>query len=143
MPSKSQKFRVRLTKFFQMLEASFPEDKELKHYGDKLIFGLDSNPSSVIRLIMSHIEPYATHIIKGDDSYLVNADTSHLENSDDWTSILSKLQNLWLEMSDRFKEIVRNNLLILLILGTQVTRNRELLSLINSNRSPDNQLGFD
>lgn len=129
-----------------MLAESFPEDREIKGYRNKLRFALDSNPSLVLEVVMDSLEPYAEYILKGEDSLLSGADADELKRKLQKGgcrvngNLLCKIQGLWSEMSVRFQSIVKQNLLLILVLGTQASRNRGLMTKINSYRRPECQL---
>lgn len=137
------KFRDCMTKFLNRLEewaSNNPEQrKELEKFKMKYNMGMRVNPRDSLIFFVETVEPYADHILQGDDEYFFG---DHIEVEDEYHSLSQQLKVWWPELTDNQRNYVKNTFKLLLMLAAIATRHDGLRQTINQYRTPDNQLVY-
>lgn len=135
------KFRKVLQKFLEELKTwGTPEQlKELSKYEYRIDIGMKVDAKGSVGLFIESIEPYAAHIMQGDDDYFMNG---NLDVDSEYMKLQSQLREWWPNLDHDKRDIVRNKLKLLLMLGTIAVQHENLRQLINNYRDPTNPLKF-
>lgn len=137
------KFRSSMSKFLDKLGewavGNREQQKELEKFKMKYDMGMKVNPRDSLQFFVEAIEPYADHIMQGDDEYFLG---DHINVDDEYDALSQQLKVWWPGLEEHQKVYVKNTFKLLLMLAAIATRHEGLRGTINRYRSPDNQLVY-
>lgn len=113
--------------------------KALDTYETKIDLGMSVDCRGSIGLFVDSIEPYAGHILSGDDSYFMY---TNLDVDSEYMKLQSQLREWWPAFDDDQKDYVRKQIKLLVMLGTIIVKHEGLRQIINEYRDPSNPLMF-
>jgi len=135
------KFRNSMTKFLEKIEewaiSNNEQAKALEKFKINYDMGMKVNPRDSICFFITTIEPYADHIMRGDDEYFLG---NHIEVDDEYHDLSQQLKQWWPELKDYQHVYIKNTFKLLLMLSAIAIRHEGLRTVINQYRTPDNQL---
>lgn len=137
------KFRNSMTKFLEKLEEwakdNHEQAKALEKFKLSYDMGMRVNPRDSICFFIKTIEPYADHIMSGDDAYFLG---NHIDVDDEYHDLSQQLKQWWPELENYQHEYIKNTFKLLLMLAAIAVRHEGLKTVINRYRSADNQLVY-
>lgn len=135
------KFRKSMTIFLSKLRtwADKKQLKELDKFELKYNMGMKVNPRDSLNFFVETLEPYADHILRGDDAYFLK---ENIEVEDEYHDLSQQLKQWWPTLSEAQQKFIRDQFKILLMLGAIATKHQDIRVIINKYRHPDNQLVF-
>jgi hypothetical protein len=135
------KFRKSMSIFLGKLRSWADRDqlKELEKFELKYDMGMKVNPRDSLAFFMEALEPYADHILKGDDEYFLR---EHIEVEDEYHDLSQQLKVWWPTLEDSQHIFIKNQFKLLLMLGAIATKHQAIRAIINQYRDPANQLVF-
>lgn len=142
-PTPIGKFRNCMAKFLSKMEqwaAGNPtQQRELEKFKMKYEMGMKVNPRDSLSFFVDTIEPFADHILKGDDEYFLG---NHIEVDDEYHALSQQLKAWWPELEDHQRGYIKDTFKLLLMLSAIATKHEGLRTIINSYRTPDTQLVY-
>jgi hypothetical protein len=137
------KFRETMAKLLVKLEewaqGNIQQEMELDKFKMKFNMGMKVNPRGSIEFFVTAIEPYADHILTGDDEYFLGA---HIEVEDEYNGLSQQLKQWWPQLAEHQKNYVKKTFQLLLMQAAIATSHQGLRKVINRYRSADNQLNY-
>ena len=135
------KFRKSMSGFLTKLRtwANRYQLKELEKFELKYNMGMKVNPRDSLLFFIETLEPYANHILKGDDEYFLR---EHIEVEDEYHSLSQQLKVWWPSLEQAQQNYIKTQFKLLLMLGAIATKHENLRTVINQYRDPDNQLVY-
>jgi hypothetical protein len=137
------KFRDSMTKFLGKLgewaQGNSMQSKELDKFKIKYDAGMKINPRGSLVFFVETIEPFAGHILEGDDEYFLG---DHVDVEDEYHALSQQIKVWWPELEIHQRKYVKNTFKLLLMLAAIATRHEGLRAVINTYRTPDNQLVY-
>jgi len=134
------KFKTTITNMMDEIKKWIPSDRDLETQCFLVESALKINPRATITEYMSNVEPYAKHIMDGNDAYFINNVESLLDS--EYKAFSSKIRTIWISLDNIQKNTLKKYSKLLLILGTIITHNEPLRLLINTYRDKSNPLLF-
>ena len=128
-----------LDKLDEWAQGNRDQQKELEKFKMKYDMGMRVNPRDSLLFFVDTIEPYADHIMQGDDEYFL---CEHIEVDDEYNVLSQQLKLWWPELEDFQRNYVKKNFQLLLMLAAIATKHEGLRTVINRYRTPDNQLQY-
>jgi len=137
------KFRNSMTKFLEKLgewaKSNHDQAIALEKFKLKYDMGMKVNPRGSISFFIDTIEPYADHIMRGDDTYFLR---NHIKVDDEYHDLSQQLKQWWPELEEYQHTYIKNNFKLLLMLAAIAIRHEGLRTIINQYRTSDNQLVY-
>jgi hypothetical protein len=137
------KFRNSMTKFLGKLDewalSDHVQKKEIEKFKIKYNMGMQANPRGSLVYFTQLIEPYAHHILQGDDDYFLG---DHVDVDDEYHALSQQLKSWWPTLSDYQRNYVKKTFQLLLMQSAIATGHQGLRAVINQYRTPDNQLVY-
>lgn len=142
-PTPIGKFRDSMTKFLDKLDSwakgNHEQQKELEKFKLKYNMGMKVNPRDSLAFFVETIEPYAEHILQGDDEYFLG---DHVEVDDEYHSLSQQLKVWWPQLSDNQRNYIKKTFQLLLMQAAIAIGHQGLRVVINKYRTADNQLVY-
>lgn len=137
------KFRETMAKLLEKLEewaqGNIQQEMELDKFKTKFNLAMKANPRGSVEFFVTAIEPYADHILTGNDEYFLGA---HIEVEDEYDSLSRQLKSWWPQLAETQRNYVKKTFQLLLMQGAIATSHQGLRKVINRYRSADSQLNF-
>ena len=136
------KFRETMAKLLEKLEewaqGNHQQEMELDKFKMKFNMGMKANPRGSTEFFVSAIEPYADHILTGNDEYFL----SNIEVEDEYDSLSQQLKTWWPQLAEHQRNYIKKMFQLLLMQAAIATSHQGLRKVINRYRSADNQLNY-
>lgn len=138
----TDKFREQMKKFLNQLRqwGTREQIKQLDKYEMKINLAMKANCRGSIGYFIESLLPYGHQILTGDDSYFLSNDFE-VETEED-QMLQNQLKDWWPKFTSDQKDIIRNKVKLLLMLGTIASHNEDMRQIINCYRDPSNPLLF-
>lgn len=104
----------------------------------KYDMGMKVNPRESITFFVDSIEPYADHIMRGDEEYFLREDLA----DDEYQDLSVQLKAWWPQLAENQRNYIKTQFKLLLMLGAIAVRNENIRHVINKYRDVDNPLRY-
>ena len=134
--SDLQIFRDNINKFVDQLTRIYPNDRDLHIYKDKVALYAKVDPRGMVEYFMHNIGRYTQHIMeRNEDFFLKDLAIEEVTQKEKYRELFDKVRGLWLDgMSMETKNTVWQYFIVFVTLGAKITRDQEVVSIINNYR---------
>ena len=134
--SDIQIFRDNINKFVDQLTRIYPDDRDLHIYKDKVALYAKVDPRGMVEYFMENIGHYTRHIMqRNEDFFLKDLAIHEVTQKEKYRELFDKVRFLWLEgMTPETKNTVWQYFVVFVTLGAKITRDQEVVSVINEYR---------
>ena len=134
--SDLQIFRDNINKFVDQLTRIYQDDRDLHIYKDKVALYAKVDPRCMVEYFMENIGSYTRHIMqRNEDFFLKDLAIDEVTQKEKYRELFDKVRGLWLEgMTPETKNTVWQYFVVFVTLGAKITRDQEVVSVINEYR---------
>jgi len=134
--SDLQVFRENINKFIEQLSYIYPNDKDLVIYRDKVVLYGKVDPRGMVEYFMENIGRFTKHIMEKDDAFfLEDLAIKEVTKNEKYHQLYDKVRLLWIDgMDEETKKAVWQYFIVFVTLGAKITKNTEVICIINNYR---------
>jgi hypothetical protein len=114
-------FFNQFAEFMDQLAKVFPADADFHAYKMGIQLFHKTNPSIVLTAVREHVFPFEKTIRDKNDDFFVKNEFKDYADDDTVMTIIRKLQNLWVSLSEKNRDIVWTYIILLLDLAKKTT----------------------